>query len=326
MQRLGDGTWEVNLENTTLVDLSILKGAPISRLNLSNTTVAELTPLKGMPLVALNINATLVADLSALRGMPLTELRMLNPRKITDLSPLSDCKELQILTLPENAKNFELLRTLLKLERISFQDDPNNGYRPDMSTTEFWKEYAPESWQSRLRNSGLEIKTLKKLPDGTWEVNLDKSAVSDLTILIGAPISRLWLNSTAVSDLTPLRGMPLRKLAIFNTKVADLSPLEGMQLDYLNLTATKVADLSLLRGMPLVSLRLNDCLELTDLSPLEGATTLTQLSLPPNATNFEFLRAFPKLECLSFKGDPSNSYRPDKTAAEFWQEYDAKKN
>ena len=276
MQRLGDGTWEVNLENTTLVDLSILKGAPISRLNLSNTTVAELTPLKGMPLVALNINATLVADLSALRGMPLTELRMLNPRKITDLSPLSDCKELQILTLPENAKNFELLRTLLKLERISFQDDPNNGYRPDMSTTEFWKEYAPDSWQSRLRNSGLEIKTLKKL-------------------------------------------------ALFNTKISDLSPLEGMQLDYLNLTATRVADLSLLRGMPLVLLRLNDCPELSDLSPLENATMLTQLSLPPNATNFEFLRAFQKLERLSFKGDPSNSYRPDKTAAEFWQEYDATK-
>ena len=63
----------------------------------------------------------------------------------------------------------------------------------------------------------------------------------------------------------------------------------------------------------------------TDLSPLAEVKTLTTLTLPPNAKRFEFLRAFPKLERLSFKKDANNSYRVDKTVAEFWKEYDAKK-
>ena len=46
---------------------------------------------------------------------------------------------------------------------------------------------------------------------------------------------------------------------------------------------------------------------------------------PTNAQDVEFLRAFPKLERLSFNPDPKMSYLPDKTAAEFWKEYDAKK-
>jgi short-subunit dehydrogenase len=50
---------------------------------------------------------------------------------------------------------------------------------------------------------------------------------------------------------------------------------------------------------------------------------LTDLTLPRTAKNIEFLRALPKLERLSFKEDPNNGFRPDKTVAEFWREFDA---
>ncbi|HUQ69696.1 MAG TPA: hypothetical protein VM165_09245, partial [Planctomycetaceae bacterium] len=72
--------------------------------------------------------------------------------------------------------------------------------------------------------------------------------------------------------------------------------------------------------------RLMGCKEITDLSPLEDCKELQNIQLPPNATNIEFLRAFPKLTRIGFRSDPKTTWLADKTAAEFWQEYDAKKN
>jgi Leucine-rich repeat (LRR) protein len=64
------------------------------------------------------------------------------------------------------------------------------------------------------------------------------------------------------------------------------------------------------------------CSQLSDLSPLAEAKALKSLTLPPNAKDFEFLRAFPHLERLGFAETNSLPRNPDKTAAEFWKEYD----
>jgi hypothetical protein len=166
----------------------------------------------------------------------------------------------------------------------------------------------------------------RKLPDGTWYVNLDNSAIRELTILSNAPISQLSISHTAIADLKPLRGMALKQLWLFDTKVTDLSPLQGMPIDTLNLGGTKVSDLSALRGMPLVELSFLTCTEAIDFSPLAGVTTLKLVTLPTQARNFDFLRALTGLERISYGQDADQGYhRPDKTAAEFWQEYDAKK-
>ncbi len=89
------------------------------------------------------------------------------------------------------------------------------------------------------------------------------------------------------------------------------------------MSGTLVTDLSPLRGMPLKELKMHDCKELTDLSPLAECSDLKNLTLPPNAQDFEFLRTFPKLEFLSFTED-AKTFVPDRTAAKFWEEYDAK--
>jgi len=106
-----------------------------------------------------------------------------------------------------------------------------------------------------------------------------------------------------------------------------LSPLAGMRLDHLHISGTDVSDISVVRGMPLTRIRLHGCKQLTDISPLADAKDLTQLTLPPNAKDIEFLRDrrnFPRLERLSFVEDET-SRLPDKTADQFWKEYDAKK-
>jgi len=119
--------------------------------------------------------------------------------------------------------------------------------------------------------------------------------------------------------------MPLKELSLFGSKVADLGPLKGMPLEVVTVSGTKVADISPLRGMPLKRLRLHDCPELTDLSPLADCMELREITLPPDARNIESLRTLPKLERIGFREDPENRYLPDMATAEFWQEYDAKK-
>jgi len=105
-----------------------------------------------------------------------------------------------------------------------------------------------------------------------------------------------------------------------------LSPLKGMPLESLNVSGTKVADLTALRGLPLLFLRLHQCPNIVDLSPLKSCTTLLRLTLPTQAKDFEFLRNFPKLELLSFTEDSTLQFPvPDRTAVKFWEEYDAKK-
>ena len=55
--------------------------------------------------------------------------------------------------------------------------------------------------------------------------------------------------------------------------------------------------------MPLAHVRLQGCTELTDVSALANSKELKEIILPPNATNFEFLRNFSKLERISFQHD-----------------------
>ena len=359
LRRLDNGRWDLDLSGTNVTDLTPLQGLPIERLGLFKTNVADLSALRGMPLKYLQLSITPIADLGPLRGMPLKELRLfrtrvsdlsplqgmslerielgytevtdisvlrgmplseaafLNCPALTDVSPLADCKELQTVTLPPNAKNFEFLRDFSRLARLGFNEN-----KPAVT---FWREYDTEAWLRTLRESGVVIKNVQRLPDDTWQMDLSNTAINDLTILKGAPISDLNIGATAVTDLTPLRGMALKKLSLANVQVTDLSPLEGMRLETLQIIGTNVKDLTVLRGMPLTSVRLLNCKVITDLSPLADCKELQNIQLPPNATNIEFLRAFPKLTRIGFRSDPITTWLAGKTAAEFWKEYDVKK-
>ena len=156
-------------------------------------------------------------------------------------------------------------------------------------------------------------------------MNFHRVRIESLEMLRGAPITMLDIGMTGISDLSPLRGMRLEGLWIYGAKVSDLSPLKGMQLTSIHAAGAPIADISVLRGMPLKDVRFHGCPNLTDLSPLAEARELTDLTIPPNARNFEFLRALPKLERLSYSEMTSKGGPPSKTVDEFWKEYDAKK-
>jgi len=362
MQKLPTGSYALDIENQPLRDVFFLKGAPISELNVVSCQVSDLTPLRDVPLEYLNIPGSPITDLSPLRGkqiktlyltytrisdlspltsLPLKNLYLGNCDNVTDVAALSQISTLEKLTIPMQAANIQALRKLPKLERLAYQLTAAGPYIPETTAAEFWKEYDANPWIAGLANAGVKAKSLKRLDDGTWDVSLQDTPISDVAFLQGAPISRLNISATSVADLRPLHGMNLKSLSLWSTKVADLTPLEGMPLEQLwinncpidDLTplrgmrltqfyaeGTHVRDISALRGMPLTDLRLYGCDHLTDLSALAEVKELIVLALPPKAKNYEFLRTLPKVERIGF-GYSGQDGRPDKTAAEFWKEY-----
>jgi eukaryotic-like serine/threonine-protein kinase len=346
LSKLPGETYSLNLDFQPVSDLSILRGAPISELWLSGCKVTDLEPIRDLPLKVLGLynnpveglkplskmpleelllHKTLVSDLAPLKGLPLKKLYLHECDKLTDISVLVEIPTLESLTVPVYVRDVENLHKLPNLELLAFGDNGQIHSTPNSTAEQFWRDRAANPWLTQLRDSGLKITQLTQRSDRTWEVNLDGSTIGDLTFLRGAPIDTLCIAGTAVTDLEPLRGVAIKSLAIWRTKVTDLGPLKGMKLRYLNLVGIGVTDISVLGDMPLTFLQLDYCTELTDLSPLMAVTTLRYLTLPPNAKNIEFLRAFPKLERISYAENPSSPYLPDRTAAEFWKEYDARK-
>jgi len=101
-------------------------------------------------------------------------------------------------------------------------------------------------------------------------LDCSSTALSDLSPLQGMALTRLWCSATSVSDLGPLKGMPLTWLNMARCNIRDLGSLRGMPLKELHVSGTRIKDLSPLRESPLELLSIEDCKNLTDLTPLEG--------------------------------------------------------
>ena len=108
-------------------DLKPLTGMPLVYLHLSGTQTESLVPLKGMPLRALHLDRTPVADLKPLAGLPIKELRLDGCVKLRDLTPLSQCTNLEVLVLPREHGDIGFLRNLPKRKRLSYHFDRDSS-------------------------------------------------------------------------------------------------------------------------------------------------------------------------------------------------------
>ena len=125
----------IQLEDRTFSDLAIFRGMKLHELGLSGcTNVSDLSPLADMPLKVLNLRGTGVSDLSPLTKMPLVELDLDGCVKLTNLQPLKDCRTLERLLLPRNAKNIEFLRHHPTLKYLSAR-----GLSEPVA--QFWADY-----------------------------------------------------------------------------------------------------------------------------------------------------------------------------------------
>ncbi len=133
-------------------------------------------------------------------------------------------------------------------------------------------------------------------------LDLNGTAVRDLSPLRGVALTDLVLDDTPVSDISALRGMPLQRLSLNGTAVADLRVLAGLPLRLLRIAGTPVADVSVLRGSGLRELHIDGCGEVTDWSALAGCRELQKLSLSPDQRGIAELRALSHVTSLRQDG------------------------
>ncbi len=356
---------KLDITTTRISNLAPLRGMPLRQLDAAATDVRDLRPLsespielltlsdciklesldgvQKMPLASqLNIGHTPVADLSPLRGSTVKTLWMDRCDRIRDLAPLMDCKQLEAVTLPTHNSDLAFLKKHPALKRLSQQPIADFGYSLSRVTPaeEFWKkngerlarqvpmEKQLEKFRQSLIAQGNEPAKVPRFAfdtEGQLFINLSNNVkVSDLTELRGVAVTKFVANSSSLRDISPLAGASLRELTLFpDCKVTDISALRGAPLEILYLDVAPVRDISVVRGMPLRIAFFKDC-PITDVSPLAGIPTLERVLLPRDAKNIETLRTHPKIALISFVWDTPRQI-PNRTAAEFWKEFDAKK-
>ena len=346
---------ELSFNNTRISDLSGLRGMKLKKINLSGTRVADLSPLAGMPLHHFEADSIPATDYSPLAGAPLEECIIQNS-PLTDLSflkgspvqrlILSGCEEargfvvldemksLNLLVLPQNFRALPdadfnaigALRTNAALKNIEAGNvDTSWQIGATQPRNVFWRDWdSGQTFLPALRKSGFKF-LLYANPDGTFFLEIKNEPLSDLSILKGAPISRLEIIDCNVTDLTVLRDLPLDYLNLWGNPVTDLSPLSGTRLRSLDLVQTKISDLSPLAGLPLQTLYLEGCAQITDVSILLKIPTLQKLTVPAGAQNIELLRQLPNLRMLAYVRIYTGEYNPNLTAKEFWKEFTANK-
>ncbi len=140
----------------------------------------------------------------------------LNSTQVSDLSPLTDLNNLEVLNFNStHVIDLSALTDLSNLEVLNF----NSTQVSDLSPL-------------------TELKNLKLLFLGNTKVS-DLSPLAELKNL-----TSLFLSNTKVSDLSPLTELKnLTTLFLNGTQVSDLSPLTELKnLEVLNLSFTKISD------------------------------------------------------------------------------------
>ena len=130
----------LSIVGTAVTDLSPLAGAPLQFLYATSTRISDLSPLKGMKLEIVTFGGleSGISNIDVLRGMPLRSARFSGATALTDISALQDCRELEEVYLPPNAKRLDFLKRLPKLKRITHSG--SGGRELQKSVEKFFSE------------------------------------------------------------------------------------------------------------------------------------------------------------------------------------------
>ena len=128
----------LDISNTRVADLSPLRGLRLVRLDAARVRATNFTALAGMKLTHLNLAHTRIASLAPLRDAPLRFLQLEGCTNLTDFSALAECRQLEGITLPVGAKNFDALRQLPRLRHIGYSM-PEGGWDQVPLAEDFWK-------------------------------------------------------------------------------------------------------------------------------------------------------------------------------------------
>lgn len=235
----------------TLMDLEKLPGLTCLYVEgcENEKAIKDLKKLHLNNLTELYLMSCGIEDISFVENMPaLTEISFYD-NQIWDISPLSGCKKLTIVSLGMNhISDITALEELPVLEEAGLQ----------------WNQ---------IEN----IEILGKLKNLT-AVNLSANQVTDLSPLEGKTnFTALGLAGNNISDITPLRNMTdLMNLSLSSNQIRDISALENMtEMEWLGLSGNRIEDFS-----PIVEMKNLFFLDVSD-NPCQN---IGELCLVPNLT------------------------------------------
>ncbi|HSI12884.1 MAG TPA: protein kinase [Chthoniobacter sp.] len=321
----------LDASETRISDLAPLAACKtLKSLDIHSTAVVDLRPLALLPLEHLAAGGNSLHDIASLRGLPLVDLDLSGCADITTLSPLAGAPRMETLLVPSQASDPAILRQLPKLKRFSNQPFASFGgewSRVPLVGVFFSSLDALDQLRAALRKFGMtedKLATIHYSPDGTLDLNLSNLPIEDLSFLKGLPLRRLQMQRTKVTNLAGLEGMPLEVLEAYQSQLNDVSVLANCQtLRSLRVAGSQVSDLTPVLHLPLTDLTVRAS-KIADLAPLASIQTLEKILLSKDTPGIEALRKLPHLQYISDRDDGKN-HRPDKTAEEFWKEFDAQR-
>jgi hypothetical protein len=128
----------LRLEATQLIrDLGQIRSIALKKLELDRCEIGDLQAVSDMPLEYLKIVETPIKDLIPLKQLPLKEA-FIGGTKDLDVAPLAECKQLESVVLPRQARNIQRLKSLPRLRSISFYENRQTRARP---AADFWNFY-----------------------------------------------------------------------------------------------------------------------------------------------------------------------------------------
>jgi len=131
-----------------LEDISPLRGCPLRQLYLAGTGVSDLSPVVGAPLAALFLGDRCSGSFGAVRGMPLRVLNVAGCSSLTDLGPIEDCTQLEVLFTPKGRPPVpaSLTTKLTKLKQVN----PADGDTLAKASREAILQAIRDEWQEGL--------------------------------------------------------------------------------------------------------------------------------------------------------------------------------
>jgi hypothetical protein len=108
------------LEETSVRDLTPLKGLPLKELRVNYTRISDISPVADLPLEQFSLANTHVKNISHVKLMPLNTL-WLNSTKVTDLSPLKGKSLVSLDISGTDISDLSALKNMTSLKRLNLR-------------------------------------------------------------------------------------------------------------------------------------------------------------------------------------------------------------
>lgn len=239
--------------------------------------------------------------------------------------------QIQEFTVPEGVTNFDDLRLMPYLQKLTIQNQTMDSLSClstllelktlDMTGTTFpvseLSTLGSMAVLSELTLSDCGLSTIADLEGAKSLTYLDISnnTLRNLEVLSTMPeLTQIYLQHNAVTDLTALGSLEkLQTLNVSYNALSTLSPLTGcIRLSHLEADNNQLSSLSGVEKLPMLTYLSVNSNNLTNISVLSGCTELTTLNIASNAiADITCLSTLTKLLSFDFSGNLQIASLPD---------------